>query len=492
MGFEGDEDGTALAPKALTDASGDLDATWAVGPTAAILHGPQTSPASDRPPTRSGNYRAGFTGADSSIPGRGSQIGAVASAAPLSSTPSRRLPGISLDVSPATPGLPPTGNSSFSGGGVTLPSASAPSSPSPSPEAKKSKSFVMASLAIGLNEVVQINDAGDDENGLRAQAKTGGGDARSPKKYQLGLPQRSASPSHTSPKSTSPSTSSQSSPTNPSGKLVPIGRAAAGGTSRSLMFDSIVSGGSKGTEDTSGSRMDTSPNYRRTVASRSPLRDRLAQSNGSGDAAADGSEVHTAPSKLDPLDTESVRCSSLTSSTTATSAAPTSAAASERKSVRLPPSSRLDKPQPQDSKAASSSPEKQTMFRNPFKKSSGAQDAKRDKKSRGAGDGEGDDQGTDLGGHTLSSTSPGGSDGGSVAPALTPLDELSYLSFSPRPTGASALFVATGSKQRDLPSLSLSPGAKDSGAPSPRKAKKLKHQQQQERPDHPQGEAQAK
>lgn len=434
-----------------------LDGAWGIGSPKAKLQVPPT--ASDRPPTRSGNYRATFVGSEPAV--------VISGPGPLVSPMGRRLPDIALDLSP-TSGRSPTGGSSGGIGGsvVSLPATSSSTSASPK------KPFVMGSLAIGLNEVISTDDGCDGD----AQAKIGGGSSgRSPKKYHLGLSQRSPTPA--SPKSSSPSTSGSPSPTSGGSKLVPIRCAGGGGSSRSLLkFDSIVND-AKGTDDTASARTDPPPNYRRTIASRSPLRDRSILNSG-GDAT-NSSDLHIAPSKLDPLDAESTRCSTFTNSTVSTTTvASTLAAALERKSMRLPPNARLEKPQAApDSKSAPSSPDKQTssppMFRNPFTRppTAGSSRTRDEKKSRCDDDDDDDDHGTDL-------VPSHGSD----PYASTPLDKLQYLSFSPRATGSSSPFSAgTGGKQqRDLPSLSLSSDAKESDAQLPRKVKTHKQQQQQQ------------
>lgn len=487
-----------------------LDWSGSSGPPSSMLQvpaasSPASSPNSKQPPSlRASNYRA-FQSSGSLQPTSGSSS-------------SRKLPEIALDLSSSSASAsagssPPTGASSASNGhfgtngGVSLPS---PSSSSQQSEAKK-KPFLMASLAIGLNEVIPTNndddtDNEDDHDRVAIQPKASPG--RSPKKFQLGLPQKS--PSYAlalSPKSASPTGGNGS-------KLMPIsfgcgsgGNGGSGNSHALLKFDPImggVGGSSKSIDLEAGAKaqhVDPPSSYRKTIASRSPLRDRsilgntgenndfMAAPPKSGASSASFSSL--SPSKLDPLDTESIRGSSLTPS-----GGTSSAFSSERKSMKLPSSSSSpsssEKTQPKqkqsESKAVSASatsPDKpaaaQPKFRNPFKKNVISTGALEDKSKKGTS---AQDDDIDLLGdahHSSMAQAP--------VTALTPMDEFNYLSFSPRPGGNSGKQAA-----RDLPSLSLSSDAKDSGggtsnsakqqasaaSPPPKQTKKPKDKQQQE------------
>ncbi|GAB9470419.1 hypothetical protein Gpo141_00007664 [Globisporangium polare] len=499
-----------------------LDWGGSSGPPTSILQAPaaatsspgspplsSSSPSKQAPSLRANNYRA-FQSSGSLAPG--SLVPGSSSGSPSS----RKLPEIALDLSSSLPSgsSPPTGMSSSSGhfgvsGGVSLPSPSSSSSSHQS-EPKK-KPFLMASLAIGLNEVIPGNDEEDDNDDDQGPIQPNASPGRSPKKFQLGLSQKS--PTY----ALAPSPKNGGTPTGGNGsKLMPIslgggsgGSGGGGGNSHAMLkFDPIMGGGggsSRNLDLEAGAKSqhaDPPCSYRKTIASRSPLRDRsiLENVSDSSDFMAGASPKSSAssfssslPSKLDPLETESIRGSTLASSSgTSSSAFP-----SERKSMKLPSSSSSplqhspEKAQQSEQKQSDSkttttaSPDKppaaQPKFRNLFKKNPTTTGGALGDKSQKGTPAQDDD--IDLLGDAHHSSMAQG-----PVPALTPMDEFNYLSFSPR----------SGGKQtaRDLPSLSLSSDAKDSGAsggnsakqqaappaatPSPKKTKKLKDKQPQQ------------
>lgn len=493
---------------------GCLDWGGSSGPPSSILQIPAVSspgspPSSSSSPKQSlslrvNNYRTSQSS------------GSLTSGSLVSgSSANRKLPEIAFDFSStlsstSSGSFPPTGASSSSGhfgvnGGVSLPSPS--SSSSQLFESKKP--FLMASLAIGLNEVIPGNDDddGNDDDHDRGTIQPKASPGRSPKKFQLGLSQKS--PSYAlapSPKNSSPTGGNGS-------KLLSIslggGSGGSGGNSHAMLkFDPIMGGGGGSSrnldQDTGAKSRHSDPpcNYRKTIASRSPLRDRLILGN-SGDSSdfmavppkSNASFASSSPSKLDPLETESTRGSSLAP----TSGTSSSAFSSERKSMKLPSSSSSsplhssEKAQPEqkqpDSKATTTttavtaSPDKpsaaQPKFRISFKNPT-ATGALGDKSQKGTS---AQDDDIDLLGdahHSSMAQVP--------VPPLTPMDEFNYLSFSPRPGVNSGKQTA-----RDLPSLSLSSDAKDNGATggnsakqtnsaassSPKKIKKIKDNQQE-------------
>lgn len=422
------------------------------GPHSSMLHASATAGA--RPMSvRSSNYRVPLT-----TPAM--TLSSASHLSPLSTSPSRRLPEITLDLTSTAPvsdmlsAASPSSSNGGSSAGVTL--------PSPSPEAKK-KSLLMASLAVGLNEVIPTDDD-DDGNDIStsddsAFAKaSSNSSSRSPKKFSLGLPQKSSpSPKH------SPTHSTSSSPTHASSKLLPISFSGSSASHAALKFDPILSCKDAGGDD-APARGDASSTYRRLLAaSRSSLRTA---------GAAQDLDAFVAPSKLDPLDAETIRGSTYTPSPAAkVSTLP------ERKSMKLPSSMSLSptpsshestaasQPSPSGSKPSASSPQDklspaQPKFRNPFKKAASKRLVADD-----AGDGE-EEQSIDLVSDAthVSASRTHASTGATESTA--PMDELAYLSFSPRPSASSgsSSAMSLGTKAlalRELPSLSLASDAKD-------------------------------